>query len=374
MAIRNAATSAVLGLLFLSLVVIYLLIPTNGLVLFLAVLIMLVSLIVAQSRGWREIGAMATFSALVSLIAAALLGNALFGAFGRVALPIGWMLVLIGGFQWMQRNMLTVPRDRAILIVNGYSGGVRVADGPIAPPLTPGVELKLAEIPLYNLSAIVQVEKINTSARHNIDRIDAQVQYRVKEPRSVLSGIPNRSQAETEIAKGLGKPLREARLDVAYWEKLLNRQMSAEVEDCVRTIIFKNVVAQNAIEIYNKRDALAELIAERLTEAVQRWGIEVLSLDFEKVDVNPDVVRGINKQSGREDETLLKKIEAERDATRIRLTGEAQAEIEARRVAAMVSALKETGVDMTPELLREIVVDAIHASTDANLVNHTIRL
>ena len=66
MAIKNVATSAVLGLLFVSLVAIYLLIPTNNLVLSLSVLIMLVSLIVAQSRGWREIGAMAVFAAGVT--------------------------------------------------------------------------------------------------------------------------------------------------------------------------------------------------------------------------------------------------------------------------------------------------------------------
>lgn len=374
MAIKNVATSAVLGLLFVSLVAIYLLIPTNNLVLSLSVLIMLVSLIVAQSRGWREIGAMAVFAALVSLVAAALVGNELFGSFGRVALPALWLFALFGIFSWMQRSMLTIPRDRVILISNSYTGGVRVTEGPIAPPLTPGVERKLAEIPLYNLSTDVRIEKINTRARHNVDGIDTHVRYRIKDPKIVMSGIPNRSQAETEIAKGLGKPLREARLDVAYWEKLLDRQMHDEVEDCVRSVIFNNVTAQHAIEIYNKRDELAEAVRDKLVEAVQRWGIEITEFEFDKVEVNPDVSRSINKAGVREDDTLLEKIKAEREATRIRLTGTAQAEAEAARVAEMVRAMRESGVELSPDVLREIVIDAIHSAVDANLANSTMRL
>lgn len=375
MAIKNVATSAVLGLLFASLVVIYLLIPSNGLVLFLSVLIMLVSLIVAQTRSWREIGVMAGFAALMSLVAATLLGRSLFGAFGTVLGPVVWALALLGIFSWAQRNMLTVPRERSILIANRYSGAVREADGPIAPPLTPGVEVKLAELPLYELNTDVLIEKINTRARHNVDAIKVHLEYRVrdKEGRKVLSGIPNRSQAEAKIADELKKPLREARQEVVYWEKLIDAQMQAEAEDVVRAVIFNNVTAQNVIEIYNNRDALADMVRARLGEAVRRWGIELLAIDFERIDFNPEIAKSIFKAAGREDETLHEKIKAERDATRIRLTGAAQAEAEAQRVAEMVKALRESGIELSPEALREIVVDAIHAAADAYIENGVIR-
>ena len=374
MAIKTVATSAVLGLLFASLVVIYLLIPTNGLVLFLSVLIMLVSLIVAQSRRWRDIGVMAVFSALVSLVAATLLGGALFNSAGRIIVPVVWALVLLGMFSWTQRNVLRVPSDRKILIANYYSGSVRIADGPISPPLTPGVEFKLAEIPMYSLNTDVRVEKINTRARHNVDAIELHAEYHVKDPQIILSGIPNRSQAEAEIAKSLNKPLDEARLDVVYWEKLLHRQMEEEMKDTVRALIFNNTTAQNVIEIYTNREALAEMMHERLSDAVRRWGIEVLALEIEKVEFNPEIAKGINKANVREDETLVEKIKAEREATRIRLTGAAQAEAEAMRVAEMVKALKESGVDLSPDALREIVIDAIHAAADASLELNTARL
>src|SRR5690349_18610650 len=110
MAIRSVASSAVLGLLFVSLLVVYLLLPSNGLVMFLAVLIMLVSLIVAQSQRWRDIGVMAAFAALVSLVAASLFGRNFFGGIGSIVVPVIWGLVLLAMFSWTQRNMLPVPR------------------------------------------------------------------------------------------------------------------------------------------------------------------------------------------------------------------------------------------------------------------------
>src|SRR5256885_482053 len=131
MAIRNVAASAVLGLLFVSLLMIYLLLPSNGLVTFLAVLIMLVSLIVAQSQRWRDIGVMAVFAALVSVVAAALTGRALFGGVGSVLLPVVWALVLVGLFNWISNSMLRVPKDRAVLIIRPYSGFLYQAASPV---------------------------------------------------------------------------------------------------------------------------------------------------------------------------------------------------------------------------------------------------
>lgn len=372
MAIKSIVSSAVLGLLFVSLLVIYLLLPSNGLVMFLAVLIMLVSLIVAQSQRWRDIGVMAVFAALVSLVAAALFGRATFGSFGSVAVPLVWALVLIGGFSWTQRNMVAVPRDRAILIVNRYTGALRAAEGPVAPPLMPSIERRIAEIPLYELSKDVKIEKVNTK-RFNVDAIHVHIHYRVADPKRALGGIPNRGQIQGEIAKGMGADMLKARQDITFWEKLLGAQMQVEVEDIVREVVYNNGFAQNPMEVYNRRDDLAGQVQELLSKRVSRWGVEISALDIERIDNDPAVLQRLNKASMREDDTLLKRMEAERDATRIQLTGHAQAQVEAARVSALVQALQESGVEISPEMLREIVVEAIHASTEANLETLAIR-
>jgi hypothetical protein len=366
MAVRTAAASAVLGLLFVSLVAIYLLIPQNGLVTFLCVLILIVSLIVAQSRRWRDIGIMAVFAALVSVVAASLLGRARFGDFGAVVLPLIWLGILFAIFSWTQRNLLPVPKDRAILITNRYSGGVQIAEGPIAPPLTPAVEVKLAEIPLYELAEDAIVEKVNTK-RQNVDRIEVQVHYRVAEARRALSGIPNRAHAQAEIAKDMGKDLRAARLDVTFWEKLLSRQMRAEVDDIVREVVYDNPFAQNPIEVYARREDLAEMVRDRLSKAVDRWGVALTGLVFERIDVNPDVMKSINKANIRLDSIEQKKSDAEGEAAWIERTREAQAKADAQRVVEIVRALKADGIDLTPDDIRDIVIDAMRASNEYNI-------
>jgi regulator of protease activity HflC (stomatin/prohibitin superfamily)/uncharacterized membrane protein YhaH (DUF805 family) len=372
MAVRTAAASAVLGLLFVSLVAIYLLIPQNGLVTFLCVLILIVSLIVAQSRRWRDIGIMAVFAALVSVVAASLLGRARFGDFGAVALPLIWLGILFALFRWTQHNLLTVPKDRAILVTNRYSGGMHVAEGPIAPPLIPAIEVKLAEIPLYELAEDAIVEKVNTK-RQNVDRIEVQVHYRVAEARRALSGIPNRSLAQSEIAKDMGKDLRAARLDVTFWEKLLSRQMKAEVDDIVREVVYDNPFAQNPIEVYQRREDLAEIVRTHLSAAVSRWGVELTGLVFEHVEVSREVAQSFNKVRMREEQAIDKEEQAKSEATRIKLLGDAQADAQSRRVMRLVQALKASGVQLSDEALRNIVIDAIYASADVNMEGAIMR-
>jgi SPFH domain / Band 7 family len=363
MAIKSVAASAVLGLLFLSLLVVYLLLPSNGLVMFLAVLIMLVSLIVAQSRRWRDIAIMAVFAALVSVVAASLLGNARWGTLGAVITPIIWGFVLLGLVSWAQRNMLIVPKDRAILIVNRYSGLMYSSEGPIAPPLIPGVEAKLAVIPLYELSQDVKVEKVNTK-RFNVDVIQVHIHYRVVDPIRAIGGIPNRGQVQSRIAKDNGLDLRKARQDITFWEKLLGNQMELEVEDIVREVVYNNAFAQNPMEVYQRREDLASLVQDRLRKLVSRWGVEIDALEFERVEIDPATLQRLNKANIRLDNIEQKKSDAEGEAAWIERTGAAQAKAEAMRVAEMVQALKESGVELSANDLREIVIDAIRAATE----------
>src|SRR5687767_8275682 len=179
MAVKNVAASVVLGLLFLSLVVIYLALPPNGLVTFLSVLILLVSLIVALTGGWREIAVMGGFAALVSVIAASFAGNARFGTVGSVLIPALWVLFLLLLFNWITRNVQIVPKDRAVLIRNTYNGILTQAVSPINRPLIPTVERRIATIPLYELTKEVEVKDLNTESGYNIKLIAVHIHYQV---------------------------------------------------------------------------------------------------------------------------------------------------------------------------------------------------
>jgi len=372
MATRNVAASTVLGLLFLSLLAIYLIVAPSGLVAFLAVLIMLVSLIVAQSGNWRDVGILAGFAAAISLIAVGLIANLRYGTLGTAVALLIWAVVLGMIVSWTQRNVIVVPTDRAILVRNRYTGGSYILAGDVAPPLTPGIEMRISEIPLYELATDARVEKINTK-RQNIDAIDLNIHYRVTNPKQALTGIPNRSEAQSTIAKDMGKKIEEARLDVAFWENLLNSQMKAEVDDIVRAVIFDNAFAQNPLEVAAKRTDLSDTVCEQLRKHVSRWGVDLIDLEIERVEINPDVMKSINKANIRIDTTEEKRLEAEREATRVALVGGAQAGVEATRVTKIVEVLQSSGIDLSTDDLRRIVTDAIHAAAEANLESILLR-
>jgi hypothetical protein len=97
-----------------------------------------------------------------------------------------------------------------------------------------------------------------------------------------------------------------------------------------------------------------------LNEYVYRWGVNIRLLEIDRIKVDRDLLKGINKKQGQETETEDKRIEAERDATRIRYVLGAEVELEAERVRAIIMALKDSGIEITPDL----VVKAITASSD----------
>jgi regulator of protease activity HflC (stomatin/prohibitin superfamily) len=357
MSIKNAAVSAVLALIFLSLLTIYMTSVPSPLITFLSVLIMLVGLIMAQSRDWRDIGILAAVAVIVSMVAIGLVASERFGRVGTTVILLLWGLLLLGLFTSARRTIVPLPRDRAILIRNNFTGLIHLADGPIAGPTIPLMEYVIAIIPLYELSADAKVERVNTQAL-SVDAIDVHIRYRVREPLRALSGIPNLSQVQNETAKELSQDPADATREVMFWEKLLNRQIRNETEDILHNVIYES--AQNPIVVYAQRKDLTDTVHDRLQEQVNRWGVEIITLEFERVDVSMEVRRSINKANMRQDETELRKIEAERDATRIRQVLGAEVELEAERVRAIIAALKESGVEITPELL----VKAISAMSD----------
>src|SRR5438552_16331022 len=98
MSIKNAAVSAVLALMFLSLLTIYLISLPSPLITFLSVLIMLVALIMAQSSIWRDILILAAVSVIVSMVAIALVASPRLGAVGTVIALLLWGLLLFALF------------------------------------------------------------------------------------------------------------------------------------------------------------------------------------------------------------------------------------------------------------------------------------
>jgi hypothetical protein len=355
MQLKTTAVSSVLTLMFLSLLVIYLNTTGNMLITFLSVLIMLVGLIMAQSSNWRDIGILAAVSVIVSMVAVALVASARLGRVGTVIALVLWALLLLALFSSVRQSFLPLPRDRAILIRNNFTGHVYRADGPIVGPYMPFFEQIIAVMPLYELHEDLKASTLNANARHNVDEIIGRINYRVVDPLAVVQGLPNRTVAQETLAKEMNLSVDDARRNPAFWERLLGKQMLHEAEEISREIVHQNPFAQTILDIYNNRHDVAQAIKERLNPYVSRWGVHASLLEIDSVKFDRDIAKGINKASVRQDETDLRELEARRDAYRIRTVLGAESDVEGERIKAVITALKESGVDITPELVIRIL-------------------
>lgn len=353
---RYAAASLALGLMFVSLVVIYLTAPQNDMVTLLCVVIMAVSLLIALNGNWNEIGMMAAFAALTSLMASYFLGRDVLGDTGSIVFPILWSGALLYVFRWISSHTVVVPEDHAIMVARFYSGSLYRLQPPLAPPLIPLLERRVATIPLYELSHDVKVAKINTQGSYSIDEVEVHLRYRVQNPEFALANIPNRGQIQNDVAREMGRDLEQARLDVAFWEKLLARQLEQEVDDIVREVVFAK--ADSALTAYENRQDISSDVFHRLNKFTQRWGVVVTRVDIDYFSVPEDRLRKPDAKKEQE------KFEQER--TRILKMRETGAQAEAERVRRIVHVLREEGIEISPEIVWAILTPEWTAEADVS--------
>ncbi|MCS6841155.1 MAG: SPFH domain-containing protein [Roseiflexus sp.] len=340
---RYAAASLALGLMFVSLVVIYLTAPQSDTVTFLCVVIMAVSLLIALIGNWNEIGMMAALATLTSLMAAYFLGRDVLSDVGSILFPLGWGGALLYIFRWISSHTVVVPEDHAIMVARFYSGTLYRLQPPLAPPLIPLLERRVATIPLYELSHDAKVTKINTGGSHSIDEVDVHLRYRVKNPEFALANIPNRGQIQNEVAREMRRDLEQARLDVAFWEKLLARQLAHEVDDIVREVIFAET--KSATDAYQKRQHISREVFRRLNELTQRWGVVVTRVDIDYFSVPEDRFRSPDPDGP-----------VKQEVKRILETSKAEAQAEAERIRNIVRVLREEGIEISPEIVGALLI------------------
>lgn len=353
MQVKDIAASVVLGLLFVSLLAIYIVTDQNPLVTGLSVIIIAICLLIVRVGDWREIGIVGGLAALVSVVAAYLLGVDRFGGIGAVLVPTLWAMAMLGVFVWFSANIQRVPGDRAILSVRTYTGEIVNLPAPLAAPRMPVLERTLAEIPLYPLSTDVVVSDINTKGK-NVPEIHVHVEYKIADrdaaPRA-MAGIPNRGLVQTKIAKDLGKTAEEARTDVLFWERLLDEQMKAEVDDVARSVI-RSIESPYRVFTGAEQESLQPALLQQLNERVNRWGVITTLLAVDKV-----VIPGDAFPKGDVGDADAKR--RENDYARIKRLHEAKVDAEADRVSKLIAAVRDAGIqNIPPSLLEDIIVSA----------------
>jgi hypothetical protein len=265
---------------------------------------------------------------------------------------------------------------------------------PVPISTLPYLDRHVATIPTYELVNSVDVPDVNLWPTHNVKKVVVQVRYNVVNPSYTLRGIPNRGQIQSDVARELGVSVSKARLDVAFWEKLLVRQMKEEVDDVVRQVLFRESVlverqgesstgglegegrvfykwgiidpipdglSQNLELAYKNRISLANKVQKELQKLVERWGVHVKGLALESFEVDPIILRGLKGdaplQGELDRERRKREGEARSEALRIRETGTARAET----IRILIEQVKSTHPDLDSIDVAEIVKAALLA-------------
>jgi regulator of protease activity HflC (stomatin/prohibitin superfamily) len=381
----SASASLALGLMFLSLIVIYLVVPQTGIVTTISVLILVLTLVMGQVGDPSDVRIMTGLAAFTSLIAAGFLGDAWLGVAGRILVPSLWFILLLYTFRQLRANTLVIPEDHAVMYAPFLSSHVYQADAGATAPFTV-LDRHVATIPLYELTLDTRVENVNTRAAHDIDLIEAHVRYRVSDPARALVGIPNRGKIQNDVARSMGTSLVRAQLDPAFWEELLKRQMAAEVDDIVRAVVFREppsldtypmvgadgkpmreeiarIAKGTLLEAYLDRVRLSQEVLRDLKVLVSRWGVTVTHLDLDFYKLKDDIVRGIRSGG------FTAELERERQKNEAAAVNEA--EIEARRVRNLIETLyDQVGDRLTAAELEEIIISAIRAAGETPIREH----
>jgi len=219
----------------------------------------------------------------------------------------------------------------------------------------------VALVPLYNLSSDVDIRKVNTPTGHDIEVIATHLHFKVisrLDAKKLLTSLITRDQEQTDLAKEMGKPLHEVRGELVFWEKLIIRLVEATTEDVVREVIFEQ--GKKPVQAYEHRKELASESRRRLNARMHHWGLHIMLLDFERFEIDPARFKAATVEQTQRRETMEERLKAEREATRVKLILETQVEAEGRRVTAIVGALRESGIEITPDVL----LRAMRATSD----------
>jgi hypothetical protein len=362
MVVKNpTAASAILGLMFASLLVIYVVVPQNDLVTFLSVVIMAIGLVIAFIGDRDEIMLMAGLAGVVSLVAAFFAGQSFFNNIGGIIATISWGVLLVTVAQRASNDTVVIPEDHAFMMAPFLSSEAHQISATIPISSLPFLDRHVATIPTYELTRDVKIAKVNTRrAPDNVDEIEVHIRYQVTNPGQTLRGIPNRGQIQSDVAKEMGVSVSKARLDVAFWEKLLSRQMSAEVDDIVRETLFTEGNANNMLEAYNDREKLSVDVRRALQKLVERWGVTVRALALNYYVVDKEAIgrlragpESFDQEIKREQKKRLG--EAESEAERIKLTGKSSNE----RIRDLIDQLSKVEPAIKSEDIAEIVKGAL---------------
>jgi hypothetical protein len=355
--IKGVANETVMGLLFASLLVIYLVVPYSNLITFLCLVILVISLIIAVTSDWQELRALAIFSVAISLVAAYFLGNTLrFGMVTGVLFTVIWALILFFSSQRFLKQVQMIssePDAPAYLVSGGAVARLYIASPPM---LVPGLQKLVAVIPRRLLIHEVEIQQVEAQNLKGFEKIVVQVRYQITDPIRAYLFTPTATLQTA--ANEMDKALEAARLDTLFWEQYFSAHLvRLDVTKVVRDVVLSWPASPK--EQYQQREEIEAEIRKRVEQLFTQWGASLRVLELDQMVVVPEFV-AVDPERRRKDELLEAKHQAMIEATRVRLMLSSEVEAEAERVKAIVEALRESNLDVNPD----VVIRAMRASPE----------
>jgi hypothetical protein len=311
---------------------------------------------------------MGTFTAVVAVSSAALLGQDFFG--GNILGLICGAVLLIAAYTAflaiLSRSGLNVEEGEVLLIQRRMDHQHVIRPPGLHSPMVPALESGVAVMPTYNIETDVDVDMVDTSVLHKVDRITVDTKCRIiqhfPEGNEVIPvemryegflklpyNYPNRDHVFRDLADKRNLPVGEARMTADFWIEAIQLQISNDVDQELRAIIHDSTFYNPEKRAYGKlgpadisarRSEVSALLRQRVQEQVTQWGIEILELDITQVILNPDRIKSFYQEfsNNREIRDAERKLRLEVTRTRelaeaeaFKMQRQAEAELEVQR-------------------------------------------
>jgi len=360
-----------IGVLFLALAAIYLQQPTQPLLIIEIVVLgfgVMIALLLRQ-RGLFVLGGLVIITIAIAIGSIA---SSYFGLSPLMSLivPFVAIFLLYVLLAWTWRTTINVPHNTELIIrrpggIFSYTENITTdLDEVQLRPLLPFFEQPVASIPRYGLSADINAEDIQ-APKGKVKKIVGKVNFSVADATKVYSEYSNRAGLVSGVVSEMKQSQAAAMQNPVFWEKLLSRVVGGAARGMLGDAVLMHL--NDATEAFDKREDLKVTVKENLERAFKKAGLQVVKVSFSLVENGEDRKKKRNDKI--KDATEDAQVAAEREANRITMTGEAQANIQkqfadihAQAVGQMIQesiqALKQHNLTITPEIINEIVRNA----------------
>jgi hypothetical protein len=224
------------------------------------------------------------------------------------------------------------------------------------PMLVPGLQKLVAVIPRRLLIHEVEIQQVEAQNLKGFEKIVVQVRYQITDPIRAYLFTPTATLQTA--ANEMDKALEAARLDTLFWEQYFSAHLvRLDVTKVVRDVVLSWPASPK--EQYQQREEIEAEIRKRVEQLFTQWGASLRVLELDQMVVVPEFV-AVDPERRRKDELLEAKHQAMIEATRVRLMLSSEVEAEAERVKAIVEALRESNLDVNPD----VVIRAMRASPE----------